>query len=83
MKKLFLIGLCCLPLILTGCHQASVATSLNYIQQAFPNSEVATIPGDKYEFIVRDTNNAIYYVACLSGDNDNITDSVKILPAKK
>jgi hypothetical protein len=60
-----------------GCTPNPVE-SLKNIQDNFKNAEIKNIPGSQYRFIVKDTNNIIWYVECLNMFDNNVSGSVEI-----
>ena len=61
----------------TGCSSKQAAAN---IRKVFPNDEIALLPGEKYAFIVRTSNNEIWYVVCQgTGSTVNDTDIYKYL----
>ena len=52
------VGSGCL-LGITGCDSG---VGMTKTREKFPTADIASIPGHKYEWIVRETNNAVWWV---------------------
>lgn len=77
MKTLIvLIALFIALIVLTGCD---AMTGYNMVKKTFPNAEVVSIPGESYKFVVRDTNQAIWFVR--SDGFGPYPDAAMLLPA--
>jgi hypothetical protein len=83
--KLLPLFIISLTLIVSGCtgdKNDSVACR-NTIVENFPKASFTCLPQHKYIFIVRDTNNAVYYVECLNLTDNKISAITQLFPPNK
>jgi outer membrane lipoprotein SlyB len=71
MNKLIIILLSVTCLYLTGCSKRTTpGGARNAVYKEFQTTDIQTVPGSIYTFIVRATNGSVWYVKC-----DNIDDN--------
>jgi hypothetical protein len=80
MKKV--INIIPLTVFLCGCGGNPI-NARNEVLNTFPNSEITPLSGKAYQFIVRDTNEAIWEVNCLNFMDDKISAKTQLFPAKQ
>ena len=70
--------------VLVGC--SSELRCLNSVKNEFrydKNVEISTIPGIRWKFLVRTSSGEIWYVETLNGNDDEVTDKVRIFNGKQ
>ena len=93
MKKLKAIGLTgilavvCMELLsgCDDCRHPREATNLALCRQSVVDKfggYVSEIPGQKYRYIARDTNGAVWYVETLNTDDAKVSAQTQLLPSK-
>lgn len=86
MKKI-LIGLSfIIMLCLCSCGDSLSSReykSMNIIKNHFPNSEVHVIHGEQFKYIVKDSNEDVWYVECMNSGDDEISYMVRVFKINK
>ena len=74
-----ILAIACAALFGGGCGKAlDQAACLESVMKAFPGAEVGMIPNEKYRFVVRDADGAIWYVKTMNLTNPYVSQKSKI-----
>jgi hypothetical protein len=71
-----------LLLLILGMLGCSTTYKAEGVNDAFPNSDIVFVPSHSNDFIVRDSNGAIWYVRCDNPFTKGITSKVIIFKRK-
>ena len=81
MKKAMTVVLIVMMACLVGC--SSQNGMLQTVQKKYPDSEVRTLVGMKYAFLVRHTNGDVYLIKCLNNGDDEVTHEIQMFKGGK
>ena len=79
MKKIIVI--ICMTVFVMGCGNNPIKC-YNAVQEKYSNEEVITLPGNRYQFLVRIPNGEIRFVRTFNAFSTKITEDVRVFTAK-